>query len=56
MEQLHASAIFIVYSNALLLNTGKVPGIPWQMGHVFMFGCAPNFVEQEQKAFELVSN
>jgi hypothetical protein len=41
-------------STTFLFNTGRTPGIPRQIGHVLLFGGAPNFVEHPQKIFVIV--
>src|SRR5271165_31444 len=43
-------------STACLLSTGSAPGSPRQTGQMFVFGGAPNFAEQPQNAFVLVSS
>src|SRR5580658_4539244 len=43
-------------STARLLSTGNAPGRPRQTGQTFVFGAAPNFAEQPQKALVRVSN
>jgi len=41
-------------SIARRLTTGSTPGIPWQTGHVWLFGGAPKLVGQPQNIFERV--
>ena len=41
-------------SMARRLMTGRMPGIPWQTGHVWWFGGAPKAVAQPQNIFERV--
>src|SRR5213078_1904943 len=41
-------------STARRLTTGSAPGIPWQTGHVWLFGGAPKVVGQPQNIFERV--
>src|SRR5450432_2890202 len=43
-------------STARLLRTGSEPGSPRQMGQILVFGAAPNFDEQPQKALVRVSS
>jgi len=47
-RQSNASAVRTPYSIARRLITGSVPGMPWQTGHVCVFGGAPNVVGQPQ--------
>jgi hypothetical protein len=46
----------IASSRAVLLKTGREPGMPKHIGQVFLFGGLPNFVEQAQNIFESVFN
>jgi len=39
------------YSIARRFTTGRVPGIPWHTGHVWVFGGAPKVVGQPQNIF-----
>src|SRR5207245_7254019 len=41
-------------STARRLTTGSTPGIPWQTGHVWLFGGAPKVVGQPQNIFDRV--
>src|SRR3989442_11299691 len=41
-------------STARRLTTGSTPGIPWQTGHVWLFGGAPKVVGQPQSIFDRV--
>src|SRR2546428_11360693 len=41
-------------STARRLTTGSTPGIPWQTGHVWLFGGAPKVVGQPQNLFDRV--
>mmetsp|Transcript_2365 Transcript_2365/g.1498 ORF Transcript_2365/g.1498 Transcript_2365/m.1498 type:complete len:99 (-) Transcript_2365:180-476(-) len=41
-------------STTFLLSTGKTPGIPRQIGHTWVFGDAPNFVEHAQNILVFV--
>ena len=41
-------------SMALAFTTGREPGRPRQTGQVWVFGSAPNTVEQPQNIFEAV--
>src|SRR6185312_3615310 len=43
-------------STARLLSTGKAPGNPRHTGQTFVFGGAPNCVEQPQKILVCVSS
>jgi hypothetical protein len=42
-------------STTFLFNTGKTPGMPRQTGQVWLFGAAPNLVEQPQNIFVSVN-
>jgi hypothetical protein len=44
----------IVASMAAALATGSAPGRPRHTGQVWVFGSAPNVVEQPQNIFEAV--
>jgi hypothetical protein len=54
MEQLVATPILMARFTTSRFNTGKVPGIPRQIGQVFWFGFEPNKTLQEQKILDLV--
>src|SRR6266850_3459209 len=43
-----SSVVRTPYSIARRLITGSVPGMPWQTGHVWVFGGAPKVVGQPQ--------
>ena len=43
-------------STTCLFRTGREPGIPVQTGQVWVFGSAPNAVEQPQNIFVLVAS
>ena len=49
-----ASAIFMENSTTFLFKTGSTPGMPRQIGHVFVFGGAPKAVVHPQKIFVFV--
>ena len=54
IEQFSASPIRMVDSIAVSLATGSAPGRPRQTGQVWVFGSAPNSVEQPQNIFDTV--
>ena len=56
MRHCSAIAASVANSTAFLLSTGSAPGIPRQTGQTFVFGRAPNRVEQEQKIFVTVKS
>src|SRR5205814_3587479 len=56
MRQFSAMAARTAKSTVFLLRTGSAPGSPRQTGQTFVFGGAPNAVEQPQKIFDAVSN
>src|SRR5271154_5349340 len=56
ISQLMAVAASTANSTARLLSTGSAPGSPRQTGQMLVFGGAPNFAEQLQKAFVRVSS
>src|SRR5437879_11804017 len=53
-RQSNASAARMPSSTARRLTTGSTPGIPWQTGHVWLFGGAPKVVGQPQNIFDRV--
>src|SRR5271167_2652321 len=55
-SQLMAVAASTANSTARLFSTGSAPGRPRQTGQMLVFGGAPNFAEQPQKAFVRVSS
>jgi hypothetical protein len=54
MEQLSASPIRIADSIAVAFTTGSEPGRPRQTSQTWVFGSAPNSVEQPQNIFDAV--
>src|SRR5580698_1544998 len=54
--QLSASAASVANSTARSFKTGSAPGRPRHTGQTCVLGGAPNWFEQPQKAFVLVSN
>jgi len=51
-----ANPSLIADSTTDLFKTGSTPGIPRQIGQVWLFGGAPNVVEHPQKIFVFVFN
>src|SRR4051794_14562729 len=56
MRQFSAMAASTANSTAARFSTGSAPGNPRHTGHTFVFGGAPNFVEQPQKILLAVSS
>ena len=56
ISQSVASPTPMAYSTTCLFRTGREPGIPVQTGQVWVFGSAPNAVEQPQNIFVLVAS
>ena len=56
IEQFVARPAFTAYSTTFSFNTGRVPGIAIQIGHVCVFGIPPNSVEQLQNIFVFVES
>src|SRR5262245_52077110 len=54
MRQWSARAVRTPNSMARRLMTGRIPGIPWQIGQVWWFAGAPWAVAQPQNIFERV--
>ena len=54
IEQFRARPIRIVYSIAIRFTTGSEPGRPRQTGQTWVFGSAPNAVEQPQNILVVV--
>src|SRR3954467_1039840 len=54
MVQLSARPIRTADSSAFSLSTGRAPGRPRQTGQTWVFGAAPNTVEQPQNIFVTV--
>jgi hypothetical protein len=46
----------IAYSSTRRLSTGRVPGMPEQTSHTWVFGSPPNRVVHPQKILEAVDN
>src|SRR3954465_10695870 len=56
MRQFSAMAASTANSTAARFSTGSGPGRPRHTGQTFVFGGAPNFVEQPQKILLAVSS
>jgi hypothetical protein len=46
----------MAYSGTARFNTGKLPGIPEQTGHIKVFGSPPKALAQTQNIFDAVES
>jgi hypothetical protein len=54
--QFVANPAFTAYSTTFLLSIGRVPGIPVQIGHIWVLASAPKRVLHEQYIFDCVES